>query len=476
MRGSCIPIIALLVSTFRATQGTPTGTATTLCASASYGNCGLPPLAPGTTGDLSSGPTPALTFGGLDGYCAPSNGTCQYPTPAGTGICGASGISQLADIVCSLGTSSVGSCALETQSFTTGCKEYDSSCKVKALTVGHQNSGRTCFGFTNCTSGQCPPSVLGLFCVYNGVLSQFTVCSCGFNVSTGGPGYVSECSTTPCACGSYCNVFGTMQCPAGHYCPANSVTPLPCPAGYFCPAGSCSGQICPCGSRCPSGTAVPQMCAPPFYCPNEGQSTQTICPIGYKCDTKGMCNATACPPGTFVTCAGKQSCDLCPAGRYCSSPTVSTICPAGYYCPAGSSTPILCPAGSWCHIGSATSRTCPAGYYCPAGSSIQTACPVGYYCPSAGLSTYTANPCPSATTPGLSVCPAVTNQSRRLLAADRGLAERAEDTTAFGPAEAAIFSAFMLVGLLAAGFVIRMVGAAAPKGAAQEAPAGAAAN
>ena len=437
------------------TLGSPTGTPTTVCANPSYGNCGLPALAPG----FNAGGAASPTFGGTDGYCATKSGTCSYPTTAPVGICAASGISQIADVICNY---TAGSCALQTKSYTVGCSQYLKTCTATRST----STGKTCFGFTNCTSGNCPASVLGLFCIYNGGYNQFVLCSCGFDGSTG-PGYVSECATTPCACGSYCNIFNTSKCPAGKYCPANSVTPLPCPAGSFCPTSSCNGTICPCGSRCPSGTSAPQLCAPPYYCPSAGQSTQTICPIGYKCDTKGMCNATACPPGTFVSCAGKKSCDLCPAGRFCSVPTVSTICPAGSYCPAGSSIPVTCPAGSWCHVGSATYRTCPAGYYCPAGASIQEACPVGYVCPSAGLSTYTDNPCPGATTPGLSVCPPVVNQNRRLLAAEGGSAVR--DAPAIGPVNAAVYSAFTLVALFASGLAIRSVAAARKGAAAKEA-------
>lgn len=67
-------------------------------------------------------------------------------------------------------------------------------------------------------------------------------------------------------------------CPAAHYCPEGSASPLPCPAGTY---SNLTGQsVC---SRCPVGYYCPERtgnftkfpCPPGFYCP-DGMITPTL--------------------------------------------------------------------------------------------------------------------------------------------------------------------------------------------------------
>jgi hypothetical protein len=425
------------------------------------GNCALPLADP----TCSAGCTSCI------GKCCASTGKCQAASCDGNKINNPSGHEHEC-VLKSDGTNLGGQCPWSGQSYGVKCS-YLAGCGAG----NHQN----CWGYTTCSTGTCPSTAVGVFCIESGASDNFKICGCsgegtsifpdGAAVSNcsgtvpvvddgGSPcpaGYYcpNSCTATKCPCGSYCPAPATAatKCPAGKYCPEGSSAPMPCPAGYLCSGSTCVPQICPCGSRCPAGTSRAQKCAPPYYCPDQGQSVQTLCPIGYKCDKVGLCSATKCPPGTFVTCAGKKACDQCPAGRYCSNSTLNVICPAGSFCPAGSSAPSPCRAGTYSYKGASACKPCPAKFCCP----------------TANMTGYSGYSCPANTQAGKSTCPGGCKYSgtRRLLS-DSGDSDEAEaaapiavdiavEAGRVGPAAAAAYSAFTLAALFGAGVAIRAV-------------------
>jgi hypothetical protein len=98
-----------------------------------------------------------------------------------------------------------------------------------------------------------------------------------------------------CPAGYYQDLMGEAdckECPAGHYCPANTsdYAPNVCPAGYFCPLATPYAIANP----CPAGTfgngtgqhapdaCVP--CVPGSYCEGAGNSEPTgLCDPGWYC-------------------------------------------------------------------------------------------------------------------------------------------------------------------------------------------------
>jgi hypothetical protein len=254
-----------------------------------------------------------------------------------------------------------------------------------------------------------------------------------------GQGHRGLCSTFPTQSSVYAGTFyagfGTtngnsanptaasvvgscLVCPAGAYCPVNTVsnpaTTRPCPAGFYCPTGT--GAIggskaplqCPAGSACPAGASAPTTCGfatysaagassctpcgsglghfltgqtssascgacgAGYYCPGTDSSPITACPVGTSSSATGASSSATCRPcaiGSYAGAVATTTCPLCPAGRYgdvtgLSSSACSGQCTAGYFCPAGSS--------------SSTNMSCTtlgnSGFYCPAGTSAPLAC------------------------------------------------------------------------------------------------------
>ena len=168
------------------------------------------------------------------------------------------------------------------------------------------------------------------------------------------PSKVAITSTPPVAHCGYSSVPGSslqVPCRPGTYCPIGS-RPLPCPAGSYCPQATCAPLNCTCGFYCPPASSAPTECLAPFYCPGNGNSHQTLCPIGSKCPDKHMCAPIPCLPGSHMPCDGRVTCTPCSRGRYCPDPTHSVLCPLDFYCPPGASAPLPCPAGFQCHKGS----------------------------------------------------------------------------------------------------------------------------
>jgi hypothetical protein len=215
------------------------------------------------------------------------------------------------------------------------------------------------------------------------------------------------------------------NCPAGFFCPNGTLAEVPCPTGLFssvvgatssavcglcppaavCTPGSPTAAACPAGNYCPGQSVV-------IPCPNGTYNALTSqssplsclsCPAGSLCDRTGVVNPATlpcpsggycpsaalvpipCPPTTYRSTVGGSalaSCAQCPGGFICGrNTTTPSICAAGTYCPPGSALPTVCEPGRVCgSSGLSASSSCPAGFYCPNGTAIAVVCPLGTYC------------------------------------------------------------------------------------------------
>jgi hypothetical protein len=206
----------------------------------------------------------------------------------------------------------------------------------------------------------------------------------------------------PCPVGKFRATSGAgaladcIDCTAGFYCLAATVTPIICRQG-FCPAGSGSPSPCLAGSyaantgltqssdctTCTKGNFCSQpglnapdgLCDIGYFC-NAGQTTSnpTICALGGYCDM-GSFSTIPCAPGTFNPNTGGNSekdCSACTPGFYCQGTggIETGKCYNGYYCTGGSTNPYQNIASKGYFASNAT--TAP---------SVQTACPVKKYNP-----------------------------------------------------------------------------------------------
>ena len=203
-----------------------------------------------------------------------------------------------------------------------------------------------------------------------------------------------------------------LDCPAGHYCTANTADPAVCPPGgwmlsllfpvsVFLIIDGISHQLgehsasralnctqCPRGHYCPhhatstSDMATSFICVAGLLCPPglsaEPTGATVACPVGHYC-LEGAVTGTPCPAGTYnpaVQSKTEAECSTCPPGYYClgGSNTVSGECDPGYYCPAGSDM--------------AQEQPCPITRYrnLPKGESVAdcASCPAGTSCSSPG--------------------------------------------------------------------------------------------
>ncbi|NXM45304.1 AB24G protein, partial [Gymnorhina tibicen] len=159
-------------------------------------------------------------------------------------------------------------------------------------------------------------------------------------------------------------------CPAGHFCPQGSRSPVPCPPGSHVPHSR--GEQC---QPCPEGQ---------FFCPKNSSSIlENECPPGHYCPA-GTASAAQfpCPKGTYNPQPGsslRSQCIPCEPGHFCALPGLSQVtgpCLAGFYCTGGAPSPTP-------RDGLVGNR-CPQGAYCPLGSASPLPCPPGQYSSSAG--------------------------------------------------------------------------------------------
>ena len=172
------------------------------------------------------------------------------------------------------------------------------------------------------------------------------------------------------------------QCPKGHICPAQSVTPTPCYVGTYNPklqkSKSADCIDCPVGAFCDDRGVV--------------DYKQYACPPGHYCpDTRQIRDPISCAPGYYRNATSADSydeCWPCPAGSFCLEGTdYPTPCDPGYACPAKSSKEYACKPSTYCPTGSPEEIPCPAGFYCPSYRTEQyIKCGNGTYCPPSSAS------------------------------------------------------------------------------------------
>lgn len=98
-----------------------------------------------------------------------------------------------------------------------------------------------------------------------------------------------------------------IACPAGYYCPAGTVKPIPCTVGTYNPTAASSG----------SGACI--SCDAGSYCDEEGLTyVKGVCSAGYFCTT----GAPSATPAINLTLTANAA-----------YATLYGICPRGYYCP-----------------------------------------------------------------------------------------------------------------------------------------------
>lgn len=100
--------------------------------------------------------------------------------------------------------------------------------------------------------------------------------------------------------------FVDRACPAGHYCPTGSVSPVDCVAGtYQNDTATADCDICPDRRYCESTATEALECPAGFYCPEGTEfATEFPCPNGTYSNETSLATASECP--------------LCPPGRSAS--------------------------------------------------------------------------------------------------------------------------------------------------------------
>jgi hypothetical protein len=173
-----------------------------------------------------------------------------------------------------------------------------------------------------------------------------------------------------------------LPCPVGYYCQAGTVDYLstPCPVGMYCLQGVSRGTACPAGTfRGEVGGASASDCTncpAGYYCPQQSVKP-IICPSGYYCpgNTMNVCN----DPQSLSSCDTNPP-NPCPQGTHAGGliglkDTSQCLgCPSGKYCPAGSVLPTFCPEGTYNPSPNITSvggcRKCTAGMSCSVAGLI----------------------------------------------------------------------------------------------------------
>ena len=246
------------------------------------------------------------------------------------------------------------------------------------------------------------PCVAGEYCAEGSWQPEY--CTPGFYCELGDPEptgacdagyYCTQGSFTPTPTGQI-NSAGPIgdRCPEGHWCPAQSSTPMPCPEGTFSntTGNGAEADCLPCtpGFYCPSeGTVVPEyLCTSGYYCPEGSIAPSDPCTAGDYCPT-GSAAPLPCPNGTYQSSTQQDFCNPCETGFYCPIGTdIPIICPPGSYCPIGTSfdKEFLCPPGTFSANEGLESESecepCPPGTYCGEyGLTVNSGnCSAGHYC------------------------------------------------------------------------------------------------
>lgn len=276
-------------------------------------------------------------------------------------------------------------------------------------------------GSISATQTACPT---GSYCLSGTVIP--TPCPIGTYSSSNYNNELSDC--VDCTGGEYCYSRGLSSpqsyCAAGYYCPEGSdeSTAEECPAGYYCPFGSEAPTICPRGTY--QANDVQTSCNDAesgWYCPDEGMSTQTVCPTGYYCANTATITPVACPEGTWSYIEGLKAsseCMPCPYGKWCewtsaglpiTSIADSQECVVLQYCYDVTSTGLTdtemylldCVDGQICAANTIVPEYCAPGTYTnpaqvgPMSESNCLSCPAEKYCPDWGLTETDLEDCPA---------------------------------------------------------------------------------
>ena len=232
----------------------------------------------------------------------------------------------------------------------------------------------------------CNPCLEGYYCALHGTITPVK-CTAGNYCPTGAS------TPQPCPLGTFSNTLQLLKdtdctaCSPGFYCDSTGRTTVTgqCDAGYVCtggskekaPVGKSYGDLCPAGHYCPAGTHTPIKCPIGKYSSDKGNtnSNQCLpCPPGYFCSSQGLAAASGKCKGGYY----------CISGSSTDSPVdgvTGNECPIGHYCPSGSSAPVKCADGSYMPSKQAAACTpCPAGSYC-IDQINPVDCPASYFCP-----------------------------------------------------------------------------------------------
>ncbi|ETW03965.1 hypothetical protein H310_04372 [Aphanomyces invadans] len=368
-----------LAGTFGASKGLASSECTDVCPPGHYcpeASIAPIPCPPGTYGDTTQLTTAACTGICPEGFYCPSGTATPKPCPSNS--------------ICPSG-STAPTIIPHGQYLTT----------IHATTTTFESMLTTCPPGSYCINGLVTPCPLGRYGNATGLTTALCSGPCpeGFYCPVG--------TETPIACldpSTYCPIESSkpqvvslgyyslptasptrslqLPCDPGSYC-ANGVK-TKCPAGSFgitlgLTSSSCSGT-CPAGSYCPAGTVEPLPCGhPSVMCPEGSAAPQAIasgfCGVGQTVLTQT--SSVVAPSGSYAL---EGQCYICPGGYFGASSgqtslTCSGLCAAGYYCPSGST--------------SATQVACGLNAYCPEGSDVPTPVLPGSFTVSAAT-----DPCP----------------------------------------------------------------------------------
>ena len=107
--------------------------------------------------------------------------------------------------------------------------------------------------------------------------------------------------------------IGGDECPAAHYCPNGTATPIPCPSGTYNPTKAASCKVCPQGFFCPEKTVTfgGNVCPLGHYClPGTKEASQYACPKGKYGPKMGLHNVSHCawsPGGKYTEAPGQTT-------------------------------------------------------------------------------------------------------------------------------------------------------------------------
>ena len=163
-------------------------------------------------------------------------------------------------------------------------------------------------------------------------------------------------------------------CPGGCFYNSTLRLCITASAGFYAQLTNASASNldtpCPCGSFTPvRGSVACSACAIGQYASESASTSCGACGAGTQCPYTGMCSDIPCAVGTYSSTVGSIGKQLFSIALRCLLPlasfhplfTVCTVCPPGFCCP---------------YIGMIKPIPCPSAQACPSGTSV---------CPSAPL-------------------------------------------------------------------------------------------